>query len=116
MGLTFCKGQPYSIIDFSGAIGSIYYSTADGIEPNRLRVAPQKALKLAPLAHGSRSLVAALTRLLHSSAVVGRAEWCNRVQIHSKLPYRGTAQHSGRHFKSARHIGSSSRRLRRNTV
>jgi len=25
------SGQPYSIIDFSGAIGSIYYSTADGI-------------------------------------------------------------------------------------
>ncbi len=25
------SGQPYSIIDFSGAIGSIYYSTSDGI-------------------------------------------------------------------------------------
>jgi len=25
------SGQPYSVIDFSGAIGSIYYSTADGI-------------------------------------------------------------------------------------
>ncbi len=25
------SGQPYSIIDFSGAVGSIYYSTADGI-------------------------------------------------------------------------------------
>jgi Carboxypeptidase regulatory-like domain len=25
------SGQPYSIIDFTGAIGSIYYSTADGI-------------------------------------------------------------------------------------
>jgi hypothetical protein len=25
------SGQPYSIIDFSGSIGSIYYSTADGI-------------------------------------------------------------------------------------
>ena len=25
------SGQPYSIIDYSGAIGSIYYSTADGI-------------------------------------------------------------------------------------
>ena len=31
-GLTVLQsGQPYSIIDFSGAIGSIYYSTADGI-------------------------------------------------------------------------------------
>jgi hypothetical protein len=25
------SGQPYSVIDFSGAVGSIYYSTADGI-------------------------------------------------------------------------------------
>ena len=25
------SGQPYSMIDFSGAVGSIYYSTADGI-------------------------------------------------------------------------------------
>ena len=32
MGLTVLQsGQPYSIIDFSGAIGSIYYSTFDGI-------------------------------------------------------------------------------------
>ena len=28
---TLQSGQPYSIIDFSGAVGSIYYSTADGI-------------------------------------------------------------------------------------
>ncbi|MGA2558983.1 MAG: carboxypeptidase regulatory-like domain-containing protein [Terracidiphilus sp.] len=28
---TLQSGQPYSIIDFSGAIGSIYYSTYDGI-------------------------------------------------------------------------------------
>ena len=32
VGLTVLQsGQPYSIIDFSGAIGSIYYSTFDGI-------------------------------------------------------------------------------------
>ena len=32
VGLTVLQsGQPYSIIDFSGAIGSIYYSTYDGI-------------------------------------------------------------------------------------
>ena len=32
MGLTVLQsGQPYSIIDFSGSVGSIYYSTADGI-------------------------------------------------------------------------------------
>ncbi|HEU5457626.1 MAG TPA: TonB-dependent receptor, partial [Terracidiphilus sp.] len=31
-GLTVMQsGQPYSVIDFSGAVGSIYYSTADGI-------------------------------------------------------------------------------------
>jgi hypothetical protein len=31
-GLTVLQsGQPYSVIDFSGAIGSIFYSTADGI-------------------------------------------------------------------------------------
>ena len=32
MALTVLQsGQPYSVIDFSGAIGSIYYSTSDGI-------------------------------------------------------------------------------------
>jgi len=32
VGLTVLQsGQPYSIIDFSGAIGSVYYSTANGI-------------------------------------------------------------------------------------
>ncbi len=31
-GLTVLQsGQPYSVIDFSGSVGSIYYSTADGI-------------------------------------------------------------------------------------
>jgi hypothetical protein len=32
VGLTVLQsGQPYSVIDFSGAVGSIYYSTANGI-------------------------------------------------------------------------------------
>jgi hypothetical protein len=32
VGLTVLQsGQPYSVIDFSGAIGSLYYSTSDGI-------------------------------------------------------------------------------------
>ena len=32
LGLTVLQsGQPYSVIDFSGAVGSVYYSTADGI-------------------------------------------------------------------------------------
>jgi hypothetical protein len=32
VGLTVLQsGQPYSVIDFSGAVGSVYYSTANGI-------------------------------------------------------------------------------------
>ncbi len=32
VGLTVLQsGQPYSVVDYSGAVGSIYYSTADGI-------------------------------------------------------------------------------------
>jgi hypothetical protein len=32
IGITVLQsGEPYSVIDFSGAVGSIYYSTADGI-------------------------------------------------------------------------------------
>ena len=34
------SGQPYSIIDFSGAVGSIYYSTADGITNPIVPLAP----------------------------------------------------------------------------
>jgi hypothetical protein len=34
------SGQPYSVIDFSGAIGSIYYSTADGITNPIVPLAP----------------------------------------------------------------------------
>ncbi len=34
------SGQPYSIIDFSGAVGSIYYSTADGITNPVVPLAP----------------------------------------------------------------------------
>ena len=40
-GLTVLQsGQPYSVIDFSGAIGSIYYSTADGITNPIVPLAP----------------------------------------------------------------------------
>jgi Carboxypeptidase regulatory-like domain/TonB dependent receptor len=40
-GLTVLQsGQPYSIIDFSGAVGSIYYSTADGITNPVVPLAP----------------------------------------------------------------------------
>jgi hypothetical protein len=37
------SGQPYSIIDFSGAIGSIYYSTYDGITNPIVPLAPRAA-------------------------------------------------------------------------
>lgn len=40
-GLTVLQsGQPYSVIDFSGAIGSVYYSTADGITNPIVPLAP----------------------------------------------------------------------------
>jgi Carboxypeptidase regulatory-like domain len=41
IGLTVLQsGQPYSVIDFSGAVGSIYYSTADGITNPIVPLAP----------------------------------------------------------------------------
>jgi len=41
MGLAVMQsGQPYSVIDFSGAVGSIYYSTADGITNPIVPLAP----------------------------------------------------------------------------
>ncbi len=40
-GLTVLQsGQPYSVIDFSGAIGSVYYSTSDGITNPIVPLAP----------------------------------------------------------------------------
>jgi hypothetical protein len=47
-GITFLQsGQPYSVIDFSGAIGSIYYSTADGITNPIVPLAPGCSAKKA---------------------------------------------------------------------
>jgi hypothetical protein len=41
VGLTVLQsGQPYSVIDFTGAIGSIYYSTANGITNPIVPLAP----------------------------------------------------------------------------
>jgi hypothetical protein len=41
VGLTVLQsGQPYSIIDYSGAVGSIFYSTADGITNPIVPLAP----------------------------------------------------------------------------
>ena len=60
IGLTVLQsGQPYSVIDFSGAVGSIYYSTADGITNPIVPLAngctaEERALPELP-AHGFRS-------------------------------------------------------------
>jgi hypothetical protein len=41
VGLTVLQsGQPYSVIDFSGAVGSIFYSTSDGITNPIVPLAP----------------------------------------------------------------------------
>jgi len=41
VGITVLQsGQPYSVIDFSGAVGSIYYSTSDGITNPIVPLAP----------------------------------------------------------------------------
>ena len=45
------SGQPYSIIDYSGAVGSIYYSTFDGITNPILPLAPGCTKKSALTGH-----------------------------------------------------------------
>src|SRR6202012_512663 len=41
VGLTVLQsGQPYSVIDFSGAIGSVYYGVSDGITNPIVPLAP----------------------------------------------------------------------------
>jgi hypothetical protein len=46
--LTFQSGQPYSVVDYSGAVGSLYFSTFDGITnpvvPLKAGVTPKQAL------------------------------------------------------------------------
>jgi hypothetical protein len=52
VGLTVLQsGQPYSVIDFSGAIGSIYYSTSDGITNPIVPLAPGCTAKSALTGH-----------------------------------------------------------------
>ena len=52
VGLTVLQsGQPYSIIDYSGAIGSIYYSTFDGITNPIVPLAPGCTAKSAKTGH-----------------------------------------------------------------
>jgi len=45
------SGQPYSIIDFSGAVGSLYYSTFDGITNPIVPLAPGCTPKTAVTGH-----------------------------------------------------------------
>lgn len=45
------SGQPYSVIDFSGAVGSIYYSTADGITNPIVPLAAGCSVKKATTGH-----------------------------------------------------------------
>ncbi len=52
VGLTVLQsGQPYSVIDYSGAIGSIYYSTANGITNPIVPLAPGCTAKSAKTGH-----------------------------------------------------------------
>jgi hypothetical protein len=52
VGLTVLQsGQPYSVIDFSGSIGSIYYSTSDGITNPIVPLAPGCTAKNARTGH-----------------------------------------------------------------
>ena len=52
VGLTVLQsGQPYSVIDFSGAVGSIYYSTSDGITNPIVPLAPGCTAKSALTGH-----------------------------------------------------------------
>ena len=45
------SGQPYSIIDYSGAVGSLYYSTFDGITNPIVPLAPGCTAKTAVTGH-----------------------------------------------------------------
>jgi hypothetical protein len=58
--LTLQSGQPYSVIDFTGAVGGIYYSTYDGITnpvvPLKAGVSPKQAMTGASGAFGKPAL------------------------------------------------------------
>ena len=75
------SGQPYSIIDFSGAIGSIYYSTYDGITNPIVPLASGCTAKTAHdrrfrrMDHG-RWQACTEAPLLHAAPAAGRRpEW-----------------------------------------
>ena len=59
VGLTVLQsGQPFSVIDFSGAVGSIYYSTADGITNPIVPLANGCSAKRATTGHSGAFTVA----------------------------------------------------------
>ena len=60
-GITVLQsGQPYSIVDFSGSVGSLYYSTSDGITNPILPLKPGVSPKSALTGHSGAFGVSAL--------------------------------------------------------
>ncbi len=58
VGLTVLQsGQPYSVIDFSGAIGSVFYSTSNGITNPIVPLAPGCTAKSAKTGHSGAFFV-----------------------------------------------------------
>jgi len=77
--ITLQSGQPYSVIDFSGAVGGIYYSTYDGITnpvvPLAPGVTPKQAKTGASGAFGRPALDSTkFTLPLLTGATVGAAD------------------------------------------
>ena len=81
------SGQPYSIIDFSGAVGSIYYSTADGITNPIVPLANGCTAKSALTGHPAhgrlRRPACPECRLLHAAAASGRRTRRRHPQLRS---------------------------------
>ena len=71
------SGQPYSVIDYSGAVGSIYYGTTDGITNPIVPSLPAARLhKRLYRRHRNQSRPASpQSQLLHRSASQSRRSW-----------------------------------------
>ncbi len=103
------SGQPYSIIDFSGAIGSIYYSTYDGITNPIVPLANGCTAKSARtgcfrrLDH-CRWQAGTQCGLFHTSAAAGQRAGRRHSRTADTLKPaspRGSATSSARHSRSA---------------
>ena len=58
VGLTVLQsGQPYSVVDYSGAVGSVYYSTSDGITNPIVPLAPGCTAKSAKTGYSGAFVV-----------------------------------------------------------